>query len=218
MTEITILSTIILTIVLAITLHDFYSMFFKSNAIHSKKILFVSFIVYFLSSIALNLISTPPELNIIITYIITLLIAMNYRVHLSSKIFSSLFITAIFLASEILTPHLFSVIFNTSAIMLLENEVAVLYLFAISRFIPFTIIKIIKFNIILKGVQFDKSNELQFVKWTMIVALPICSLILMYCLYELSKSLVGDANIVISISILVIIMFNLIFYAVYLNL
>ena len=108
-------------------------------------------------------------------------------------------------------------IFDTSIVDLLDNEVAVLYSFTISRFIPFAIIKIIKFKITLKSIQFDKSNELKVVEWTMIVALPICSLILMHSLTEVSKSFSGEANIVISISILVIVIYNIIFYTVYLK-
>lgn len=215
MTELTILSTIILTIVLVVTVNDFYSIFFKSNKIYSKKILYMSFILYFLSSVTLNLTSTPPEFNIVIAYLSMLLISLNYKSHVSSKVFGSLFISLFLLASEMLVPHLFSIFFNTSAVELLSREGAVLYLFASARFIPFIIVKIIKFKITLKDMKFDKSNELKFTEWTMIVALPICSMILMHYLYEVSKKFSGEENIVISTSILAIIMFNIIFYTVY---
>ena len=132
MTEITMFSTIVLTIVLVITVNDFYSIFFKSNKIYSKKILYLSFLIYILNSIFLNFISTPPEVNIVVSYISMLLITLNYKSHLSGKVFSSLFITVILLASEMIIPHIFSTLFNTTATELLKHEVAVLYLFTLS--------------------------------------------------------------------------------------
>lgn len=158
-----------------------------------------------------------PAVNIIVTYIVLMIIALNYNAVSSSKIFASIFACVILVASEVLITYSACIILDTSIVTLLADEISSLYLFALSRFIPFIFMRIVRMMIIAYPVNADKSKKLKIAEVLIIVALPVASLQQMYFLYEVSKDLVGKPNINVAIAIIVIIFFNMIFYLLYLK-
>lgn len=90
MTTISFFTTMILTLILVISVHDFYSLFFGDHNVISKKCLFFSILLCFSTSVAMNMYGTSEEFNIIVNYMLLFVIALNYKAHIISKLFGGL--------------------------------------------------------------------------------------------------------------------------------
>ncbi|MFI3212268.1 MAG: ATP-binding protein [Eubacteriales bacterium] len=215
MTIITVFTTIILTMILAISINDFYVMLFKEENMRSKKVLFCSIFIYFCISVEMNLFETSFEFNVIVTYISLLLISFNYNVNFISKAFVAFIQSASILGFEMIIVYIFAATTNQTINELLNIESTALVMFALSRFIPYIILKTVKIVFNKRKSKINPKYKLQLEEWGIIIALPLFSVILMYLLYRISESVMGEQNFYISISVLLILLLNIIFYIVY---
>lgn len=110
-----------------------------------------------------------------------------------------------------------SELFNTSANLMLHDAAEIVYLLVTSRLIPFAVMRIMKAKINLEESKFDGNIKLKFAQWGIIITLPICSLILIHFFYDITKDLKGIDNTNVSLVIIGIVIFNIIFYLVYLR-
>lgn len=206
--------TLFLTLIFVLTINDFYSLIFRPIEVYSSKMLIFSYVLFFTLSVCLNLFRSPPILNMPLTYLAFLSITFNYKSSLNNKVTSSIFIFLGLTACEMLSPHIFSAIFKMNAVETQENIILNLCLFALSRFIPFILIKIFKYRFAYNRT-FYKTSKLKFAEWSIIVSLPICSLFSMYGLYEIAKVVEPKYNTHISLIVLSILICNVVFYSLY---
>lgn len=206
-------TTIILTLILVVSIYDFYNLFFREHNIISKKCLFFSIYIYFFTSIAMNVFGTSVHFNMPMSYILFFVVALNYKASIISKLFGSFLCTTIFIAFELLAVYIAGSILDVSNVELLGDPVIELFLFSLSRFIPFTILKILKFLYSKRGLELQ--YNLNLAEWGIIITLPSFSFVLMCLMCKTSESSSGAGNPYISVSILLVLFLNIIFYSVY---
>ncbi len=209
--------SIVLSIVLTLIVNDFYKIFFDKKNIRSKRTLQICLFVYFIIMYCMNFLEFPVEVRMAISCISVLILSFNYIAYLSNKVFGALSISVIIMGFELSILYLTSIILNISVSMIIQNKVLSLYLLCTARLIPFILIKWVSYKIYLKKWRIYRGNRLQIAESLMIIALPMCSLMLMYLIYHISNALANVYYIYISLAIIGMVAFNIIFYLVYFN-
>lgn len=217
MTIITILTTITLTMILAISTNDFFSLFLREENLISKKYLYSSIYIYFCISMFMNILGTNPGFNMLITYLCMLIISFNYNVGITSKAFIAFIQSVSIIGFEMIVVYGFAAVTKRDVNELLNIESTALVMFALSRFIPYIILKTIKIVLDKRKSKINTTRKLKLEEWGIIIALPSFSVILLYLLYRISEYVMVEQNFFISISVLLILLLNIIFYTVYLR-
>ncbi|MFI3177366.1 MAG: GHKL domain-containing protein [Eubacteriales bacterium] len=217
MAVITVFTTIILTTILAISIYDFYSLFFKEENVISKRMLILGITAYFCISVCMNLFEKPSEFNMIITYISLFIISLVYKGNLISKIFVAFFTTLAIVGFEMIPVYIASGLFEKTIDILLSDEITVLMLFAFSRLIPYIFLQVIKIVVAKRKNKTNTTHNLKLEEWGIIITLPLFSVSLIFLIYKVSESLKGVESLYISVSILLILLLNIIFYSIYMK-
>lgn len=212
---ITVITTCILTLILAISIYDFYSLLLREENIISKKMLILSISIYFGISVSMNFLKTSFEFNMIITYISLSVIAFNYKANVVSKLFSAFLGMVGMLGFEMIAVHMVGGIVGQPISILINDTIVFTIMFALARFIPYVILKTVKIIFLKKNTKRGTNHKWRLEEWGIVITLPLFSLILMYLIYRISESLIGAINYYSTASILLILLLNIIFYSVY---
>lgn len=206
--------TIGLTLLLVITIYDFNSTFFNKVYRWNQSIPKILLFFYFLISIASYSLGITGVTNLMITFCFCAAIAVSYQASMSSYIFGVLFLITLLMGGEMSIHYIYSYFSKQSVAQLLDNEVKRDYLLALSRFIPFIMIKIFSNQIIIKNNRL-KDNKVKFAEWVLFVLIPMLSLLLMHFFSEVAVDGDGKNSIYVAIAIMIIISLNIIFYMIY---
>ncbi len=188
-------------------------LFFCITLIYKKskrKYIMLTSIIYFIVATLVHLFINNGVLNFIISIIIIFVLSLSYEEKLVSKlIYTSIFIIFMSL-SELVVVNTYSLFMNTTAEEVLKNFNVSLFLYAVSKFLPFIILKI--YNIThsreLKRIRSDVSTLLL----VQLFFIPIMSITILGVASNLTIYNEQYISITLTISIIII---NIIFLNIY---
>lgn len=217
MTIYTFCSAMILTMFLVISIYDFYSLFYSMERVRSKRLLIISFFLFYGVNVWMELYEMPIEYNLIMLYSVLLLMTFCYRASIMSKLYGSILATVMIGASEMIVVFGMGLIWNTSYIELVNHQTIDLFLCSLTRLILFLMLKVVKVLSLRKKTKLDLGNQVKLSEYGMITILPLFSVALIHVLFLIARTLSSEYSVHVTIAILLILLLNVIFYYVYMK-
>ncbi|MFI3201058.1 MAG: GHKL domain-containing protein [Eubacteriales bacterium] len=203
-----------LALLLVISIYDFNSTYFNKVYRWNKYIPRVLLCIYFLIGIITYPLNITGVTNLASTLCFLVLISFSYQGSISSHIVGVLFLIPILVGGELLTHFVYSHFSKESVAQLLENELAKDYLFVMSRFLIFILIKILKFYFVIKNNRL-KDAKVKFTEWVLFILIPLFTVFLMCILFEVATYMEAKNSVYVSMALLLIILMNVVFYMLY---
>lgn len=194
-----------------LTYHSIFKAFLSIEK-KRKKLMFTAYSVYFLISFVTYYTIQTPIINLIIGITTLFGISLLYGSSLLPKLICSLSIVLFTAIFESIVLVSYSMIIGSTANEILSSEDKIVMLYAISRFIPFSVINIYT-N--LRGKTNNRIDlKLSFVKSLEIISIPIISMVLFQITFMISD-LNDDSNMLFMLAIFSIITINILFLSLY---
>lgn len=202
---------VILAFISLITIYDFFEMFFDNKYKYKTSIKVISYIVLLMLNIFLYYYKQTTITNIISNFSCLMLITSFYDSKFMDKFFAKFSIIVLMVSVDIIINYIFSLFMGKPINLILDNQDYFLKISALTRLIPFTLIKLYKLYYNKNNDYHKKEINLNFGDLIIILIVPMLSILLMIIIFNENE--VMNLNNVLSIIIILIL--NIIFYQIY---
>ena len=210
-------TTGVLNFILTLTLQDFYELYFskckKKNTIFGYSII----ILYYVFSVITVMLSMPGWFNLIVGTTIGLILTLNYKATMYSRLACAFFFMAIINASELITAHLAVLHYDYIFEEFDPSKTGLIYAFFIARIIPYIIIKLIKIYSFSKNKKTYVNSNLNFSEKLIFVFFPLLSIVIMCIFLEISFLNYSNLQTYLAVGMILLSIFIIMFYTLYLK-
>ncbi|MGP1433625.1 MAG: GHKL domain-containing protein [Catonella sp.] len=186
---------IIINVLGVYTVYKLMGIFCGNETIKNKKVLFLSYFVYYLLSCVIFIYLNIPIVLLIFNFLIYFIISLNYKVRMKKRLMAIIYTYLIQIIVEV--PFIISA--NYIGLSIFEKtDLRSMYLIISVRLFTYLVV------IILDGYMITKREEtdIPFSSWIGIVSVPVVTLILLILFLNIATS-VSKIEVILAVSLIV---------------
>ena len=190
----------------------FYDIYFYKCEKNNITLLWITYFIYWVVGTIIHITGGSPLINIAINLSFVSIITLFYQSKFTHRIFA-VFITAIItMSSELFVLAIYSLIFSLGFEDISTNENQIILLTTMVRVLLLAILKTYQYSKVKKTTQ--KNTKQSTLDCLTAVSIPTYSIIIVHCIFMLSKNQ-GGSNLYVIVPLLIILIVNILFYYFY---